>query len=149
MRTQNFGELSYADGALLEFPAGLPGFEARRRFLPVTIPASEPLVFLQSEEDAGLCFITLPVRSVDPDYRLLISQEDRALIGLDGAGPLEPGPALLCLAVVALAEDGPTANLLAPIVVNMSNRKAVQAIGPGSEYSCRHALLPVEEAAAC
>jgi flagellar assembly factor FliW len=32
--------------------------------------------------------------------------------------------------------------LLAPVVVNLCNRKAVQAVAPESDYSHRFALLP-------
>jgi flagellar assembly factor FliW len=148
LQTKNFGTLSYQPDSLVEFPAGLPSFETRRRYLPISLPSSEPIVFLQSEEDPDLCFVTLPVLAVDPKYRLLISDEDRALIGISPEDPVEPSPLVLCLAVVAIKEEGPTANLLAPIVINMASRKGVQAIGPGSDYSWQHPLLPAGEEAA-
>jgi len=50
--------------------------------------------------------------------------------------------------VIAIRETGPTANLLAPIVENLRNLKAVQAVAPESEYSLQHVLLP-EEAPVC
>ena len=62
--------------------------------------------------------------------------------------PLDRQPRLgnevLCLAVLSLRETGPTANLLAPVVVNLSNYRAVQALAPESNYSHQHALVPEE-----
>ena len=41
------------------------------------------------------------------------------------------GEDVLCLTVLSIRETGPTANLLAPMVVNLHNRKAVQAMRRG------------------
>ena len=142
--TKNFGSLSYESDSVLEFPAGLPGFEKHRYFLALRFPDSEPLIFLQSLEDAGLCFITMPVLVVDPHYRLQVCGEDRDLVGLPLGRPLELGKDILCLTVLAIRENGPTANLLAPVVVNLSNRKAVQAVAADSSYPLQHVLLPEE-----
>jgi flagellar assembly factor FliW len=142
-----FGELQYDPAAALSFPSGLPGFENRRQFLPLHLPDTEPLIFLQSLEDPALCFITLPILAVDPGYRLSMTEEDRELIGLPADTVPSPGVEVLCLAVVTVRENGPTANLLAPIVVNLRTGDAVQAIAPASNYSCQHPLLPMESAA--
>jgi flagellar assembly factor FliW len=147
LKTKNFDEVSYDPEALLVFPGGLPGFEEQRRFLALHYADTDPLVYLQSVEIPDLCFVTLPVLSVDPAYRLHVEPEDRERIGLGSEG-LQIGGNVLCVAVVSLREDGPTANLLAPIVVNLRNRLAVQAVSPESGYSHQQPLL-AEEAVAC
>jgi flagellar assembly factor FliW len=139
-----FGKIPYQPESVLEFTAGLPGFEQARRFQPVRLQETGPLVFLQSLEDPGLCFVTLPAAVADPAYRLAMTEEDVERIGLPrGSDPAHEGN-LLCLVVVTVKEGGPTANLLAPIVANLGNRLAVQAIAPGSDYSWEHVLLPAE-----
>ena len=50
--------------------------------MAVRFPDREPLIFLQSLEDPDLCFLTLPVLAVDPQYQLTVSKEDRELVGL-------------------------------------------------------------------
>lgn len=146
--TKNFGLIECEMESAIEFPRGLPGFEERRRFLPIRTEATEPLIYLQSLEDGNLCFITLPVLAVDPAYRLDISDEDLEEIGLPRGHAPDLGPEVLCLVVVSVKEEGPTANLLAPIIVNVGNRRGVQAIAPHSAYVHDHALLP-QEAPAC
>ena len=148
VQTNYFGVISCEPEAALEFPRGLPGFEERRRFVALRFADSQPLVFLQSLECPGLCFITLPILAIDPGYRLGMSEEDRDLVGLPLVRPLQIGVDVLCLAVLSIREGGPTANLLAPVIVNLSNHKAVQAVATQSGYSHQHALVP-EEAPVC
>ncbi|MGA2269377.1 MAG: flagellar assembly protein FliW [Bryobacteraceae bacterium] len=146
--TSSFGRISYQPEWAIEFPSGLPGFEDRRRFAALKFDESAPLVFLQSLENPSLCFITLPILAVDPQYRLAVSDEDLGHLGLSPERQPRIGQDVLCLTVISIREDGPTANLLAPIVVNLRNLKAVQAVAPESEYPLQHVLLP-EEAPVC
>jgi flagellar assembly factor FliW len=138
VETKNFGRVEYDAESALEFPRGLPGFEERRGFLPLHQPDTDPLIFLQSLEDPGLCFVTIPVGVIAPDYRLEAEAEDLASVGL----PPEPrlGEEAFCLVVLSIREEGPTANLLAPLVVNSATRKCVQAVAASSGYSHQHPL---------
>ncbi len=146
--TKNFGTVSYQPDSVVEFPCGLPGFEGQRQFLALNYDDTKPLVFLQSLSDAGLCFITLPAKCVDPEYCLQVSEEDLTQLGFATEHQPAIGPDVACLIVISLQETGPTANLLAPIVVNVGTLRAVQAIAPESGYSHHHPLLP-QETVAC
>lgn len=147
--TQHFGRIAYAEDFTILFPHGLPGFDHLRSFVLLSYPDTQPLVFLQSLEDPALCFITMPVLAADPAYRLEVSPEDLGLLGLPLRAQPRVGEDVLCLTVLSLREAGPTANLLAPIVVNLKNRRAVQALCPESRYSHRQPLLAAEEAVSC
>jgi flagellar assembly factor FliW len=149
LETKHFGSIAYEAGAELEFPAGLPGFESRRRFLALRFAQSDPLVYLQSMEDPALCFLTVPVLVADKDYRLQVDGEDLETIGLTPGEQPQIGRDVLCLAVLSIREDAdPTVNLLAPLVINLKNHRAVQAVHAESGYSHQHALFP-QEAALC
>lgn len=141
-QSTNLGDVYYEPQAVIEFPRGLPGFDERRRFVALQLAGREPLVFLQSLEDAGLCFLTLPARAVEPAYQLEMTTEDCELLELPAAHPPVIGKDVMCLAVVAVRESETTANLLAPLVVNLGNRRAVQAVAPEPRYSHRHRLAP-------
>jgi flagellar assembly factor FliW len=146
--TRYFGVLSYEPAAVIDFPAGMPGFENCRRFLPIDDAVRRPLIFLQSLEEPQLCFLTLPIEAVDPEYCLKMSPEDLALAGFESAPAL--GAGALCLAVITAAPDEhPTVNLLAPIVVNRAAAKAVQAVRDDSVYGCRHPLGEAAEGPSC
>jgi flagellar assembly factor FliW len=148
METKNFGQISFEPDSELEFPSGLPGFDGRRRFVAIRFVESDPLVYLQSLEDPGLCFITMPILAVDPLYKLKVSGEDLDQLGLTQVRQPRIGDDVLCLTVLSIREAGPTANMLAPIVVNLLNRKAVQSVPVESEYSHQFALMP-QEASVC
>jgi flagellar assembly factor FliW len=148
METKNFGKISFEPESELQFPCGLPGFDDRKRFVAVRFVESDPLVYLQSLEDPGLCFVTMPVLAVDPQYRLQVSGDDLHQIGLAPARQLKIGEDVFCLTVLSIRETGPTANLLAPIVINLKTRRAVQAIAPEGGYSHQFELTP-QEAAVC
>jgi len=146
--TTNFGTISFARESVFEFPHGLPGFEERRKFLPVQNPLTAPILFLQSLEDPGLCFTTLPIWVVDPHYRLHITEPDLEILGFPADRQPRIGDEVLCLAVLSVRKTGTTANLLAPLVVNLKSYRAVQAVSPESGYSYQHPLFP-QEGAAC
>jgi flagellar assembly factor FliW len=114
----------------LEFPHGLPAFETETRFRLVRSASRDPLLFLESEANPELSFLLLPVALIDPFYQLAMSAEDRETIGAQEGSPL------LCLAVITAAEDSPpTANLLAPVVINTASGRAVQAVRSDALYS--------------
>ena len=120
----------------LEFPHGIPAFETERRF---SLVDREPLLFLESESNPALSFLLLPVAFIDQDYRLQLTEEDRAVLGASAHSDL------LCFAVITAAEDlPPTANLLAPVVVNLDSGRAVQAVRSDAMYSHKHPLLSEE-----
>jgi flagellar assembly factor FliW len=111
----------------LEFPHGLPAFESQKRFRLIE---RQPLLFLESETTPGLSFLLLPVGLIEPGYRLALSDDDQATLGSFCESDL------LCLAVITTAEDSPpTANLLAPVVINPQTGRGVQAVRSDAEYS--------------
>jgi flagellar assembly factor FliW len=145
VETDNFGRVEYEAGAEMVFPRGLPGFENARAFVALHRPETDPLIFLQSLEERSLCFVTVPIRVVAPEYRLEMEREDVAVAGLASPRP-RIGEDVMCLAVLSLREEGPTANLLAPVVVNLASRVCVQAVVAG--YSHQHPLCAENAAAA-
>jgi flagellar assembly factor FliW len=143
--TTHFGKLDYDSAATIEFAEGLPGFESENRFVVVQQTAYNPLVFLQSLEAPDLCFPAMPVRVVDPAYKPQMSAADLELLGFVSQPVV--GEDAIILALVAVHQEDPTANLLAPIVINLRNRTAAQCIDPAGRYSHRHALAEALEPA--
>jgi flagellar assembly factor FliW len=138
-----FGVLFYLPEQVIHFPGGLPAFESETRFLPVENAATAPVVFLQSLSDPDLAFITLPAQVIEAGYGLTMSPEDMAALELAPGSQPEIGGDVLCLAIVTIVAEGePTANLMAPVVINLRTRQALQAIRPDREYSHQHPIAP-------
>ena len=150
LETKNFGRIEYEPGDVIEFRRGLPAFEDQTEFRLIGGPAGRPLGFLQSVRRPELAFICLPARAVVPDYRLSASPEDLEEVGWQKGGGA-PESELVCLAIVTVREGAPpTANLMAPVLINPATRRGVQAIQADSGYSHRHPLAPgAEEGEPC
>ena len=141
LASTQFGVLIYLPEQVVHFSRGLPAFDLEKRFLPVENAATAPIVFLQSLSNPDLAFITLPAQVIEAGYRLTMSPEDMAALELAPDSQPEIGGDVLCLAIVTIVEEGePTANLMAPVVINLRTRQALQAIRPDAEYSHQHPI---------
>jgi flagellar assembly factor FliW len=125
---------------LFDFPFGLPGFENHHRF--ALIAHAPPLMVLESVDQPAVRFHTIPVSILDPQYQLDISRDQAQALSLQGLS-LEDGCTsasnVLCLAILTASKDGEvTANLLAPIVANLSSGVAVQVVRSDQRHSHRH-----------
>jgi flagellar assembly factor FliW len=139
VETEYFGTIAYREDSVFDFPAGLPAFVQEKHLVPIESPQHSPMVFLQSMARPALCFLALPIQVVDPDYSLAVSREDLASLGLAGDRQPELASEVAVLVLLSL-HDGlsATANLMAPIVVNLKTRRALQAIRQDAVYSHQH-----------
>ncbi|MBK1679255.1 flagellar assembly protein FliW [Rhodocyclus tenuis] len=112
---------------IFEFPQGIAGFEDFRRF-KVFHEEGKPTVFwLQSLDDVSVSFPIVTPEMIDLEYRIELSPEDSALLGLEGQSVED-------VAVVVIiyrneADGGRIgANTRSPIVLNLAARKGMQKI---------------------
>lgn len=129
------------DHVILYFPHGLPGFEHARRFT-VREPAElAPLVCLESLDIPRLRLWVAPVSALDARYSIEISPEDLKVLGLNERRKPVAEKDVVCLAILCVGADGElSANLLAPIVVNLRAHVALQAVRSDATYSHRHPI---------
>lgn len=148
--TKFFGDRDCDSDSIYTFPAGLPGFEEQQSFCFLSIPGSEPLLFMQSMTTRNLCFVLLPVLAADPFYKVNPAPEERAILELPSERALRIGHDILC-AVTVCSESGtvPTVNLMAPIIVNLKAKIGLQVIHTEAGYSHRQPLHLEEELVAC
>ena len=148
-QTKFHGDIQYEPHQVLRVPGGLFGFPEEKNFLLLELPSSRPLVFIQSVRSQNLCFISLPVQIVDPAYELSLRPQDVLALGYPQDAPPVMGKHLLCLAILTIGERrAATANLAAPLVVDIAAHCGIQAIVT-SPYSPRHQLSQQEVPVAC
>jgi len=148
--TKFFGEVDYTPESVFCFPDGLPGFEDEHEFLFLNVPESEPVLFLQSISMRNLCFVLVPILTLIPDFRIVLTPQESQVLELSPERAPVIGKDVLCGALVcADNKQSLWANLMAPVVVNLWNRLGIQAIHPESGYSHRHPIAFVEHALAC
>jgi len=124
---------------MIEFVSPMPGFPRHRRFLLLRLEDDGVIYALSSVDDPTLRFIVVPPPPFFPDYAPEIDDETLALLDVD-----DP-ERLLVLLVVTTGETAAdaTANLLAPIVVDRTTRRAVQAVLAGSGLPVSRKLMAV------
>lgn len=146
--TKYFGTLPYAEESVFDFPQGLPAFEEEKTFVLIEAQEGAPLVFLQSMARANLCFAAFPVLVVDRNYELAIAPEDLEDLGLAVQRQPALGAEVRVLALMSLHDIFlATANLMAPVVLNLKTRRGLQAIRRDALYSHQHpvALQPASK----
>jgi flagellar assembly factor FliW len=130
--------MEYDPASAIHFAEGIPGFESEQRFLVIQRPDQHPLVFLQSLETVSLCFPALPVHAIEPGYQPMMASRDLELLGFTAQPVI--GKDAIFLALIAV-HDNPTANLLAPVVVNLATCAAAQCVDAELRYSHRYSLI--------
>jgi flagellar assembly factor FliW len=136
LNSPDWGNIEYRSEDVLVFPEGVPSFEHLRRFILVRTEQYTPFYFLTSEDRPAIRFPCLAICLLDPAYRAEVTQESSAS-GIFDPGEYSVGqPDILLLAVVTLPRDGePTANLLAPVLIDSRRRVGAQIVLEGARYS--------------
>lgn len=125
------GSVEVADDKLLEFPAGLAGFEDLRRFalLHDEEGATEGLYYLLAVDMPDLLFTATELTKLSVNYAFELSDEESAVLDLSDLAQA----ALLVILRRGDAEDLPDsaglrANFMAPLVINMETRRGLQKV---------------------
>ncbi|MDR2031729.1 MAG: flagellar assembly protein FliW [Azoarcus sp.] len=128
------GAVEVSDDKVIEFPAGLPGFEQLRRFVLIHEEGGERDVFLlQSVDDARIAFSVTGPERLGITYEFPLSDAEVATLQLSG-----PGDAVVAVIVrkddEAPANAGLRANFMAPLVINASARRGLQKVIDKASY---------------
>ncbi|MDR0616395.1 MAG: flagellar assembly protein FliW [Synergistaceae bacterium] len=141
LTSTRFGEMEVDEGDIINFPAGIPGFEDKHSWILVG-DEDNAIMWLHSIDDGSLALPVTTPESIKGDYNAKLPRES-----LEQIGELDIKDIIL-LIVVAIPPGRPwdmTANLRAPILVNWGSRVATQAIALNEDYDFR---FPVLDAAA-
>lgn len=140
--TARFGPIELNPEEILNFPVGLYGFEKENAFacLPFAPNVESPMEWLQSLKTPQLAFVITDPFLYVPDYSVKLTEVEKTEIGF------EPGHTLETRVIVTIPGNylDMTANLVAPLVINLTAGLARQFVLTSMEYDTRHFLLPEE-----
>jgi flagellar assembly factor FliW len=147
INTRDFGEIEVSDENLLTFPVGVFAFEEAKQFALLS-PLGEEVYpkWLQATHDFAPCFIVFDPAIVNEDYfdTVKLDAQDVKLLKISGGLTDNNDIRLLVIATVPEDFKKTTLNMKAPIVINVGERLAVQAILT-ADYDFRLPLYPDEE----
>jgi flagellar assembly factor FliW len=140
VQTTRFGPVEVDESRLLEFPAGLLGFSRARRFALLQPDERGVFFWLQSTESADVAFVVTDPCLWSQDFTVTLRREQAAEIGLpEGVTPQ-------LLVIVNRRDQGITANMQGPLVINPATRVGLQVVLADRRWTTRHELVSVSPA---
>ncbi|TDT50621.1 flagellar assembly protein FliW [Fonticella tunisiensis] len=132
--TRFFGEIEIDEKEIIKFKYGIPGFEHLKEFVILNLEDNPNLKCLQSVEEKSICLMMISPWTYFKDYEIKLS--DNEVEELE----IEKERDVLIYNIITVRGDKITANLLAPIVINIINNKGKQIILSDSKYSIRQEI---------
>ncbi|KIP21273.1 Flagellar assembly factor FliW [Anoxybacillus ayderensis] len=137
IETKYHGTIELSDMAIVSFENGLPGFEHEKQFVLLPIHDS-PFTILQSVKNKDVAFVMIEPFSYFPTYEVELDDTTCEQLNIQA----ENDVALYVILTVAEPFTNTTANLQAPVVINVHERIGKQVILTNTPYKTKHRLFP-------
>ncbi|MGG6433317.1 flagellar assembly protein FliW [Anoxybacillus sp. D401a] len=137
IETKYHGTIELSDMAIVSFEHGLPGFEHEKQFALLPIHDS-PFTVLQSIKNKDVAFVMIEPFSYFPTYEVELDDATCEQLNIQA----ENDVALYVILTVAEPFTNTTANLQAPVVINVRERIGKQVILTNTRYKTKHRIFP-------
>lgn len=141
IRTKVFGEIIIDDDKIIHFPNGIIGFPDLTEFTLIhdEEKGTDSIHWLQSIQEPAFAMPVMDPLIVCPDYN---PEADDELFNV--LGEIKPDE-LLVLVTVTVPHDltKMTVNLKGPIIINVSEKRALQIIVEGDEYQVKFPIYDI------
>jgi flagellar assembly factor FliW len=138
LKGTRFGDIEYSKGDIINFPDGMIGFQDHKRFVVLNTKEGSAYRWLQSIDEPNLAFLLSMPESFVKEYAPEISDAEAERL------ELEPETPHLILVTTTIPAGNPqlaTANLAAPVIINLETRKAKQVILDDEAYTIRYPIF--------
>lgn len=137
IQTSRFGLIELSATDIIRFPEGLLGFSDLRHFVLLDDPNDEIFAWLQSCEEPGVAFPVLEPELFTDNYQVQPAKND--LISLE----LVSSQKMKCFAIITIPSDPTlmTANLKAPVVINIEKRIARQCVLQDNQLAIKEPIF--------
>ncbi len=138
LETTRFGTIKVEEDNIITFPEGLVGLSQYKRFVLIPHGEETPFCWLQSVDEPSFALLVIDPWFFRPDYEVVLSDSDAERLQMQEETPKA------VFATVTIPPGRPelmTANLLAPLVLNLSARCGWQVILDDERYQTRHPIL--------
>lgn len=130
------GKMMYENDEIIYFEKGIPGFDNLKKYIIKEVENDSPFNILQSVEDKDIGFIIIPPFFIHSDYEIKLSEEIIKKLNIEN-----PEDVLLYSIVTLNSKvEDITANLKAPLVINIKNKKGEQYIIDKEKYSIKEKI---------
>lgn len=136
--TKYFGEIEIFQDAVITFPTGLLGFSDSREFVVIDMPDNSHYKFLQDINNAYLSFIMINPWDFFRDYDIELSDIELEKIRVTS---VEDQFSVYTIVTLGKSFNESSVNLVAPVVINNSEKLGRQIIVEESQYTTKHPLV--------
>jgi flagellar assembly factor FliW len=135
IQTTRFGAVQLQAEDIIDFPEGILGFNDLRKFVLLDDPNDEIFAWLQSCEVPQIAFPVLEPELFTSNYQVVLTKHD-----LESIGNPEKTRAF---SIITIPEDATqmTANLKAPVVINIAKRQARQIVLQDNNLAIREPIF--------
>lgn len=126
LKTGQFGDIPVEPRHIFTFADGLLGFEDLHEYILINDESTAPIRWLISLDNPDIGFPVISPLYIDPNYSA----------GKDYTDTNRYTP----LVIITLAHTGMTANLKAPVVLDIETQNGKQVIMSSDKYSPHHSL---------
>lgn len=133
--TKFFGEITADNSDIIIFNNGIPGFEEYKKFIILDFESKSTLKCLQSVESKDICLIIINPWDYFEDYHIELSDDELNSLEIKNEEDI------LVYNVLTIKQGKVTANLLAPIVINLIKNKGRQIILSNTNYKIRQEIV--------
>ena len=137
--TDKFGTIEVDEANILHFVSPILGFDNEIRFTLLPHRDDSPFLWLQSIDNPPLSFVVTSPAQFDIPYEIEIPENVVDTLGIETAEEV------LVFTLVTIPEENPslmTTNMLAPIVINQTNKRAMQVVLDNPAFDIRYRLIP-------
>jgi len=138
VETTRFGSISVADEDIITFSEGMLGFSKIDSYVLVERTDDSLFLWLQAVKKPSVAFPLLEPQILDRNFKVELEDEDRKSLKLE---PNLIGGKVFCIITIPTDPTKMTANLKAPIVINLKKRIAKQVILHSQDYPIRKAIF--------
>jgi len=137
VQTTRFSEIEVDEKDIIELPSGLIGFPELQRYVMLDHDKDSPFKWLQSLDDGAIAFVLINPLLFKPDYTVEVTSAEVSDLELAS----EEDAVISAIITIPGNPEHMTANLKAPLVFNLKNRKGKQIILNNATYTTRHNIL--------
>lgn len=137
VKTTRFGDIEVKEDDVVKLPAGLIGFPELKRYVLLDHDKDSPFKWLQSLDDGAIAFVLINPLLFKPDYTVEVNEAEVSDLELDK----EEDAIISVIITMPSNPRNMTANLKAPLVFNLKNRRGRQLILSHPEYTTRHNIM--------
>jgi flagellar assembly factor FliW len=139
VKTSRFGEIEVAADQIITMPNGVVGFSHLRSYVLLKHREGSPFHWLQSLEEPSLAFVVMSPLLFDPQYEFTLGKAETELLRVENPEQIQ---VWVLVTIPHGAPERMTANMKAPVVINLATGLAAQVILDDPRYPLRQPIKP-------